>query len=160
MEQKEFKEELETRKMKLIKELVSISGFDFAKNNSKINSDDKIETQEVEKKYKDYLEGFDKIFETHTKERLKESPLLIKIFREFIEEEYCPTKMYKEIIDIEKKIKNKMKETFTDEQMNLLEQYQNCEDKILQDMVEQAFVFGYAMSNELKYEATRYYNKK
>ena len=37
MEQKEFKEELETRKMKLIKELVSISGFDFAKNNSKIN---------------------------------------------------------------------------------------------------------------------------
>lgn len=69
-------------------------------------------------------------------------------------------KYNKEIIDIEKKIKNKMKETFTDEQMNLLEQYQNCEDKILQDMVEQAFVFGYVMSNELKYEATRYYNKK
>ena len=54
-----------------------------------------------------------------------------------------------------------MKKTFTDEQLYLVEQYQYCEDRISDDLQEQAFIFGYAMSNELKYEAiTKYQNKK
>lgn len=57
--------------------------------------------------YKNYLEGFYEEFETHTKVRIKETPLLIGIFNEFVQQVYRPSKMYwlvaktKEIINQE-----------------------------------------------------------
>ena len=53
-----------------------------------------------------------------------------------------------------------MKKTFTEEQLNLLEQYQFYEDRMSDDMIEQAFIYGYAMNDELKYEASNKYAKK
>ena len=67
---------------------------------------DNLEQQKKEN-YKNYLEGFDEEFETHTKVRIKETPLLIGIFNEFVQQVYRPSKMYwlvaktKEIINQE-----------------------------------------------------------
>ena len=47
-----------------------------------------------------------------------------------------------------------------DEQKDLLEQWQYCEDRILDDMVEQAFVYGYATAVELREEAIKQYPPK
>lgn len=110
--------------------------------------------------YKNYLEGFDEEFETHTKVRIKETPLLIGIFNEFVEHIYRPSNMYWLAAKTKSMIKEDLLKTLNDEQKDLLEQLQLCEDRILDDMIEQAFIYGYAISVESREEAVSQYPYK
>lgn len=110
--------------------------------------------------YKDYLEGFDNEFETHTKERIKETPLLMGIFNEFIDHIYKPSNMYWVAAKAKNMIKEDLLKTLNDEQKNMLEQLQECEDRILDDMTEQAYVYGYATAVQLRDEAVKQYPSK
>ena len=95
---------------------------------------DNLEQQKKEN-YKNHLEGF----ETHTQLRIKETPLLLALFNEFVQEIYRPSKMYKLAAKTKNIINDELLKTLNEEQKNLLEQWQYCEDRILDDMVEQAF---------------------
>ena len=110
--------------------------------------------------YKNYLEGFDEEFETHTQLRIKETPLLLALFNEFVQEIYRPSEMYKLAAKTKNIINDELLKTLNEEQKNLLEQWQYCEDRILDDMVEQAFVYGYATAVELREEAIKQYPPK
>ena len=162
MEQKEE----QTKKLK--KEIATLekvqNTLQDRKDNFKymqVQLEKKLEELEDKTEFKNYLEGFDKVFETYTAKRIKETPLQLKLFNVFAQEIYQPTKLQEKITKVKKEIKEEMKKTFTDEQLYLVEQYQYCEDRISDDLQEQAFIFGYAISNELKYEAiTKYQNKK
>ena len=141
--------------------------LNFVSNKLKIEGACKMEErnkkEELEKaksNFQDYLEGFDEEFETHTKERIKETPLLLKVFNEFVEEIYQPTQIYNLALKLRNQIKDEMEETFTIEQLKLIEQYQFYEDRMSDDMIEQAFIYGYAMNDELRYEAKKQYAKK
>lgn len=110
--------------------------------------------------YKNYLESFDEEFETHTKNRIKETPLLMGIFNEFVEHIYKTSNMYWVAAKTKEMIKDDLLKTLNDEQKDLLEQLQLCEDRILDDMTEQAFIYGYAISVESREEAVSQYPSK
>ncbi len=110
--------------------------------------------------YKEYLEQFKKEFEVHREFRIKETPILLNIFNEFIENLYSPTPTYQKATKMKCKLNEEMKQTFTQEQKELLEQWQYYEDRILDDMVEQAFVYGYAMAVATQEEATKKLSNK
>ena len=155
MEQKEE----QTKKLKKVQNTLQERKDNFKYMQTQLEK--KLEELEDKTEFKNYLEGFDKVFETHTVKRIKETPLQLKLFNTFAQEIYQPTELQEKITKVKKEIKEEMKKTFTDEQLYLVEQYQYCEDRISDDLQEQAFIFGYAMSNELKYEAiTKYQNKK
>lgn len=99
------------------------------------------EMQKDENKYKDYLEGLDEEFETNCKNRIKETPLLLSLFQEFVQQIYRPSKLYKLAHKTKQIIDDELRNTLNKEQKNLLEQWQFCEDRILDDMIEQAFIF-------------------
>ena len=110
--------------------------------------------------YKDYLKSFDEEFETHTKIRTEETPLLMQLFNEFIQNIYKPSNMYWVAAKTKNIIKEDLLKTMNDEQKDMLEQLQFCEDRILDDLTEQAFIYGYAISIELKEEAVSQYSSK
>lgn len=110
--------------------------------------------------YKDYLKGFDEEFETHTQLRIKETPLLMRMFNEFVENIYKPSNMYWVSAKTKEMIKDDLLKTLNNEQKDLLEQLQLCEDRILDDMTEQAFIYGYAISVESREEAVSQYPSK
>ena len=107
--------------------------------------------------YKNYLEGFDEEFETHTKDRIKETPLLMEIFDKFVEHIFKPSNMYWVAAKTKNMIKDDLLKTLNDEQKDMLEQLQLCEDRILDDMTEQAFIYGYATAVQLRDEAIKQY---
>ena len=86
--------------------------------------------------------------------------MLLKVFNEFVEEIYQPTQIYNLALKLRNQIKDEMEETFTIEQLKLIEQYQFYEDRMSDDMIEQAFIYGYAMNDELRYEAKRQFHKE
>ena len=120
---------------------------------------DNLEQQKKEN-YKNHLEGFDEEFETHTQLRIKETPLLLALFNEFVQEIYRPSEMYKLAAKTKNIINDELLKTLNEEQKDLLEQWQYCEDRILDDMVEQAFVYGYATAVELREDAVSQYPYK
>ena len=77
-----------------------------------------------------------------------------------MQEIYRPSKMYKLAAKTKNIINDELLKTLNEEQKNLLEQWQYCEDRILDDMVEQAFVYGYATAVELREEVIKQYPPK
>lgn len=112
------------------------------------------------KRYKNYLKEFDESFETNARKTIQETPLLIALFREFIEQIYKPSKIYWMVSKIKKGINDKLTSNLNDEQKNLLEQWQECENRMSDDLLEQAFIYGYATAVSFREEAVKQYPPK
>lgn len=149
--------DIEKRKKELIKELALLYNYNIEKDNAKITKEEIEEKRKVN--VKDYLEGFDKEFETYTQEKIKEVPLLINLYQEFLQEVYQPSKRYLLALKIKNKINDDIEETFTEEQQELMKQFKECQDIILNDMTEESFIYGYCMASELREEAIERYGK-
>lgn len=145
MEQENSKEALEKRLSDIgkVKNTLKSRLDKFSNEESNIMQ----QLQEIEKlqndenKYNDYLEGLDEEFDTNCKNRIKETPLLLSLFQEFVQQIYRPSKLYKLAHKTKQIIDDELRNTLDKEQKNLLEQWQFCEDRILDDMIEQAFIF-------------------
>lgn len=164
MENKNQSERLtdELKKMEtkeLLKLLVEKMGYDFSKEEIIGKPSEKY--QEIkEDLYTGYLQGFDEEFETQTTKRIKETPLLINLFQEFIQEIYQPSELYNIVLETKIKISDELNKTLNKEQKHLVKQMEFCDDKIVDDIIEQAFIYGYAMSCQLREEAVKQYPYK
>lgn len=119
--------------------------------------DDKGKTEED---FKKYLEDFDKQYNTYIKEKVKKTPLLLNVFRKLIDEIFELNKFQMKILEIQVNIEDKLLKNFNKEQMDLLEQLQKCGNMMTSEMIEQAFIFGYATATQLRDEAVKKYPKK
>ena len=149
--------DIEKRKKELIKELAVLYNYNIEKNNAKIPKEEIKEKRIVN--VKDYLEGFDKEFETYTQEKIKEVPLLINLYQEFLQEVYQPSKRYLLALKIKNEINEDIEKTFTEEQQELMKQFKECQDIMINDMNEESFIYGYCMASELREEAIKRYGK-
>lgn len=149
--------DVEKRKKELIKELALLYDYNIEKDNAKIPKEEIEEKRTVN--VKDYLEGFDKEFETYTQEKIKEVPLLINLYQEFLQEVYQPSKRYLLALKIKNEINEDIEKTFTEEQQELMNQFKECQDIMINDMNEESFIYGYCMASELREEAIKRYGK-
>lgn len=109
-----------------------------------------------EEKYKDYLEMFDKLFETDTKEHIdfKKMKLLKSLHQYFTEELYTPSQEYnkirREFIDYA----DNLREQLTEEQKDIFDKAIDLCNEMTEEQDEQVFIFGCIMGNKLKLELT------
>lgn len=144
----------EERKKALIKELAVLYNYDVSKDN--INKKD-IKEKRINN-VKDYLKGFDKEFETSMQEKIKEFPLLISLYQEFLQEVYQPSNRYKLALKLRNEINDDIEKTFTEEQQELMKQYKECELIMIDDMTEESFIYGFSLAYQLKEESIKKYN--
>ena len=104
-------EQKETEKGKLKKDIATLEKVQNTLQKRKDNFkymqrqlEKKLEELEDKTEFKNYLEGFDKVFETHTVKRIKETPLQLKLFNTFAQEIYQPTKLQEKITKVKKEI--------------------------------------------------------
>ena len=145
---------LEERKKALIKELAVLYNYDVSKNN--INKKD-IKEKRINN-VKDYLKSFDKEFETNVQEKIKEVPLLISLYQEFLQEVYQPSNRYKLALKLRNEINDDIEKTFTEEQQELMKQYKECVLIMIDDMTEESFIYGFSLAYQLKEESIKKYN--
>lgn len=101
-----------------------------------------MKTEEKEKlKFRNYLEEFDEYFKTNTKEQMEITPLLLCTFREFIQITYGPSGLYMLALKSQNKIAEDLMKNFSEEQKHLFTLWKNCQKKMVDDMVEQAFIY-------------------
>lgn len=113
-----------------------------------------------ENKFIKLLEKFDENFKTETKAEIKNVPMLLEIFDRFAEEIYKPSidneKYTKQLIKVDEKLRS----TLNSRQIKLLEERDALNIKIQMEENEQAFVYGFAMSSQIKEETLRRYTYK
>lgn len=148
--------EIEKRKRELLNELALLYGYDFKEEKPKVSKEEIEEKRKVN--VRNYLEGFYKEFKIYKKEITKEIPLLINLYEEFLQEVYNPSDRYKLALKIINEINENIEKTFSEEQQELMKQFKECQDIMIDDMVQEAFVYGYAMASELKEEVINKYS--
>lgn len=147
--------EIEKRKRELLNELALLYGYNFKEEKPKVSKEEIEEKRKVN--VRNYLEGFYKEFKIYKKETTKEIPLLINLYEEFLQEVYNPSDRYKIALKIINEINEDIEKTFSEEQQELMKQFKECQDIMIDDMVQEAFVYGYAMASELKEEVISRY---
>lgn len=147
--------EIEKRKRELLNELALLYGYNFKEEKPKVSKEEIEEKRKVN--VRNYLEGFYKEFKIYKKETTKEIPLLINLYEEFLQEVYNPSDRYKIALKIINEINEDIEKTFSEEQQELMKQFKECQDIMIDDMMQEAFVYGYAMASELKEEVISRY---
>ncbi len=148
----------EKRKKDLLEELAVLYKNDISDKELKIDNK-KIE-EKRKANVKDYFKGFYKEFEIYREEKTKEIPVILRLYEDFIEEIYQPSKRYKLALKIRNEINKDIEKTFTKEQKEIMKQFKECESILIDDMVQEAFAYGYAMCCQLKEETTKKYPMK
>ena len=116
--------------------------------------------KDIEGDFKKYLEDFDKEYNTYIKEKVKETPLLLNVFRKLIDEIFELNKFQMKILETQVNIEEKLLKNFNNEEIDLLKQLQKCGNMMTSELVEQAFILGYATATQLRDEAVKKYPKK
>lgn len=109
-----------------------------------------------EKRHKDYLEMFDKLFDTDAKEHIdfKKLKLLKSFHNYFTEEIYEPSPEYKRIRKDFVEKADSLREQLTNEQIELYDKVLDLCNQLTEEQDEQSFIFGVIMGHKLKLELT------
>ena len=110
--------------------------------------------------YSGYLEGWDTEYGIQMQNRIKEAPILISILEDMNTEIHRPSKLYKIASTIRERIEEDLISGMNEKSKKLLEQLKYCDEVILFDATRDAFIYGYAISNEMKEETENYFSKK
>lgn len=109
--------------------------------------------------YSGYLEGWDTEYGIQMQNRIKEAPILISILEDMNTEIHRPSKLYKIASTIRERIEEDLNSDMSDKSKRLLEQLKYCDEVILSDAMRDAFIYGYAISNEMEEETEKYLSK-
>lgn len=105
---------------------------------------------------------FDVTFDTEVAVKINTSTTSIikDLFIEYVENIYSPSDEYKKIGKVAKDKRAKLEETMTSAQKEMLEDLFETENQRSDEIVEQSFVYGFCLANQLIDEIGHIYNIK
>lgn len=110
-----------------------------------------------ENRIEEILKDFDEHFETKTNERIKNKPIIMNVFNQFIDEIFEADKKYKLVFDKQQELLKEL--NLNEKQQELFEKWEDCQSRILDDRVERAFIYAWAIADEIHDENKRKYDK-
>lgn len=110
--------------------------------------------EQADNRYEELLKEFDKEYQTDLSNTIKNTPILKSIFDDFIQSIYVQSKIYKLSQKGKDILKEEIKNLCTLNQQELIKQYLYYENKISDDYIYQAFIYGYALSLQIKNETS------
>ncbi len=104
----------------------------------------------------EYIEQFDEEFGSMLKDNIKNTPLLVNIFREYIEQNYKMSKYYQMMLHKIVEIEDDFCKSFTSKQKQLFKKWETYRNGMEDDAVLEAFIYGYCLNKELDLEKNKY----
>lgn len=105
----------------------------------------------------DLVKEFDVTFDTKvaSKINLDMTSLIKQLFLDYVESIYSPSAEYKRLRQIAIKKRDKLEETMTEAQKQMLEDYMEKENEQMDEILEQSFVYGFCLANQLRDESIK-----
>jgi len=106
-----------------------------------------------ESRVEEVLKRFDEHFETKTNERLKNKSIIMNVFNQFVNQIYEPNETYNIISETKEEIREQLK--LNNEQKELLKKWEECENIIVNNLIETSFIYGFIVDDELKEQSKK-----
>lgn len=122
-----------------------------------------VDNKEVKQEHiLELVKEFDVTFDTSVAVKINTeiSSMIKNLFLEYIETVYSPSKEYKKIGKVAKGKRAKLEETMTSDQKEMLEDLFETENQRTDEIIEQSFVYGFCLANQLRDEIGHIYNIK
>ena len=120
---------------------------------------DKLIGYKTKDKWNEILTEWDKIVETREQKRIKQTPVIMSLYKEHFQNVVEPTKYQQVASQLRGKIAEELRNTLDNEQRKLLEQWEEYEDMVIENKVQEAYVFGFVTGSTIKDETMREYKK-
>lgn len=98
------------------------------------------------------IKQFDEYFGSRLKDSLKETPIILDLFHNYIEQTYRTNKLYKEVLKKILEIEDELNNSLTDSQKELFDKWEFYRDELNNYTSENAFIYGYCLDKELSIE--------
>ena len=108
-----------------------------------------------EKEWEKYMEEYETEYDIHINEKKDDIPIIMELFEKFDGKIYETTKISEVLKKIKDKIEIELCKALNKEQVGLLNRWTTCEDMILHDTVETAFIYGYSLAQSLNKESKK-----
>lgn len=114
----------------------------------------------IAQKVESFIENFLEKMEIKTQVEGEPTLVLEKLYNDFVQIYYTPNAKYVETQKIINNLKDEMEKTLNNEQKVILKEITFCYQHIQSDIALEAFIYGYAMSNQMKTESVMKYPRK
>ena len=111
------------------------------------------------KRWIEYLRIFDNECGTNSIDLARDVPILLAIYENFVQDIIQPTETSKRVHKEQIRVSDELRNSLNHEQIQLLEELQDCMEEIHSDNERKAFVFGYLIMSHLKSES-KYTNRR
>ena len=117
----------------------------------------KREDKSVYEKAEEFIVQFEKDIRVQTEKEhiIDNAPILTDLFYNYINNMCRPTPTYKKAIHLANEIQDVLEEMLTDEQKVLLRELNYCRTRMSEEQSHQLFIYGYAMSSQIKNECNQ-----
>lgn len=106
------------------------------------------------------VKEFDVTFNTDVAEHINSdvTSIIKDLFMEYVENIYIPSEKYRQIGKEAKKKRAELERTMSSDQKELLEDLCESENHKSDELIEQSFVYGFCLANQLRDEVGHIYN--
>lgn len=117
----------------------------------------KKENKSVYEKAEEFIVQFEKDLKLQTEKEdiIDNAPILRDLFYNYINNLCRPTPTYKKALHLANEIQDVLEEMLTDEQKVLLRELSYCRTRMSEEVSQQLFIYGYAMSSQIKNECDK-----
>ena len=114
----------------------------------------------IAEKVNEILEEFSEELKGITKASIAETPILANLYDDYVSLYINdPTEKYTKIYEMRKQLQNKLEKSLKADGIALLRAIYYCNTELQDYSSQQAFIYGYAMSSQMKEEAIKKYPK-
>ena len=110
-------------------------------------------------KWNEILEQWNDICETRELKRIKQTPLIMSLYKEHFQSVVEPSKYQQMASQLRGKIAEELRNTLDNDQRQLLEQWEEYEDMVIENKVQEAYVFGFVTASTIRSESMKEYKR-
>ena len=120
---------------------------------------DKLLGYKTKYKLNEILEQWNDICDRRELKRIKQTSMIMSIYKEHFQSVVEPTKYQQMASQLRGKIAEELRNTLDNEQRKLLEQWEEYEDIVTKNKIQEAYVHGFVTGRTIKDETMREYKK-
>ena len=120
---------------------------------------DKLLGYKTKYKWNEILTEWDKIVETREKKRIRQTPMIMSLYKEHFQSVVEPSKYQQMASQLRGKIAEELRNTLDNDQRELLAQWEEYEDMVIENKIQEAYVYGFITGSTIRTESIREYKR-
>lgn len=120
---------------------------------------DKLLGYKTKDKLNEILSEWEKICDARERKRIRQTPVIMSLYKEHFQSVVEPTKYQQMASQLRAKISEELRNTLDNYQRNLLEQWEEYEDMVIENKIQEAYVYGFITGSTIRSETMKEYKR-